>query len=320
MRPDTTTGGTLVRGVLPLLTYAVLTAALDVYGGHSLELVSPPALAALSFTMTALFFFGLETHRRSGTGWIGELLPHRRNLIGVNATTAVTWIATFYALDHLEPAVVNVLGLALGPVLTLIGGPLMRRGSAVLASEVVIAIGLCAVLGALVWGSFTGRSALGAVSTSDAVLGVGFACACAVGSTANILYMKRLSDRGCPPNSVLATRFWLTAAVTWCLVGLEDRPQLAAALLPAAVIAVIGVGLPIYVLQIGIRHTEPITTSLLVCASPLFAFLLQLLDGRLRPSAFTLGCICASMALVAAGTLARARADSRRRRAATAEL
>ncbi|GAA1866779.1 EamA family transporter [Myceligenerans crystallogenes] len=294
------------RGVLPLLAYAVLTAAMDVYAGNRFATISPAAVAAVSFTFTMVFFLALEWSRR-GMRQLRELTRHRRDLVAINVTTAVTWLATLYALDFLEPAIVNVLGLALGPVITVLAGPLLRRGSTVLKSEIAVSLGICVLLGALVWVSFSGRSGLAGVTVSDAVAGLAFTVACAVGSSFNIIYMKRLGDAGCDPNTVLATRFFLMSAVAWVLVAVTDAGDLRTALVPGAVVAVIGVGLPIYVLQIGIRHTEPITTSLLIALSPLFAFVMQFADGRLRFSAFTLAGIVGVVALVALGTVVRGR-------------
>jgi len=294
--------------MVPLLAYAALTAAMDVYGGNRLQLVSPAGLAAVSFTLAALFFCGLETWRR-GPRWPAGLFRWRGDLIAVNITTAVTWLATFYALENLEPAVVNVIGLALGPVITVLAGPLLRRGSTVMRTEVAVSVGVCIVLGALVWGSFTGRSGLGDVPSDHALTGVVFSVVCAVGSAANIIYMKRLSDAGCADGAVLGVRFVLIIALGWVLVAVDDSADVSSALVPGAVVAVIGVGLPIYVLPVGIRHTEPITTSLLISLSPLFAFVMQFADGRLRPSALTLGSICAVIALVCLGTVARGRKE-----------
>jgi len=296
----------LRRGVLPLLAYAVLTAAMDVYAGNRFEMVSPASIAAVSFTVTMVFFMAVEWRQR-GVRQLGALSAHRRDLVAINITTALTWLATFYALDYLEPAIVNVVGLALGPVIMVLAGPLLRRHSTVMATEVVVSVAICILLGVLVWASFTGRSGLSDVTTSDAVLGLVFTLACAVGSAVNIIYMKRLSDAGCDPGSVLAFRFFLMSAVAWVLVTLEDNVDLSAAFLPGVIIAVIGVGLPIYVLQIGIRHTEPITTSLLVSLSPLFAFAMQFADGRLRFSLFTLGGVICVVALVAVGAVVRGR-------------
>lgn len=301
-----TRGTDIWRGVVPLIAYASLTAAMDVYAGSQFETFSPASIAAVSFTLTMLFFVAVEG-RRQGFRQLGELRVHRRDLVAINVTTAVTWLATLYALDYLEPAIVNVLGLALGPVIIVLVGPLMRRSSKVLATEVVVSVAICGLLAALVWVSFTGRSGLSGVTPRDAVIGLSFTLACAIGSSVNIIYMKRLSDAGCAPGSVLAGRFFLMSAAASLLVVFEDKPDLISALIPGTIVAVIGVGLPIYVLQIGIKHTEPITTSLVISLSPLFAFAMQLADGRLRFSPFTLGGIVCVVALVAVGSVVRGR-------------
>ncbi|TNM28820.1 DMT family transporter [Streptomyces sedi] len=296
------------RGVPPLLAYAVLAAAMDVYVGNRFEVVSPAAIAAVAFTLAVAVFAAADgARRRLRPAAPGALTRHRPDLIALNVTTAVTWLSTFYALDHLEPAVVNVVSLALGPVITVLAGPLLRRRSRVLGTEVAVSVGLCGLLGVLVWGSFSGRSGLGEIAAGDVARGLAFTLSCAAGSAANILYMKRLNDAGCDPGSVLATRFVLIGVVSWALVALEGAPGLHAALVPGVVVAVIGVGVPLCVLQAGVRHTEPITTSLLLCLSPLFALLLQLGDGRLRFSPLTLVGVVGVVALVAVGVLVRDR-------------
>ncbi|SOD62282.1 Permease of the drug/metabolite transporter (DMT) superfamily [Streptomyces zhaozhouensis] len=296
------------RGVLPLLVYAVLAAAMDVYAGNRFEVVSPAAVAAVAFTLAVAVFAAADAaRRRLRPAAPGAWARHRPDLVALNVTTAVTWLSTFYALDHLEPAIVNVVSLALGPVITVFAGPLLRRRSRVLRAEIVVSAAICGLLGVLMWGSFSGRSGLGEIGAGDAAWGLGLTLSCAAGSAASILYMKRLNDAGCAPGTALATRFVLIGAASWALVALEGGPGLEAALVPGVVVAVIGVGVPLCALQVGVRHTEPITTSLLLCLSPLFALLLQLGDGRLRFSALTLGGVLGVVALVAVGVLVRDR-------------
>lgn len=301
------------RGIVPTLAFAVLTAALDVYAGNRLQVLGPFSLAAVSFTLTAAFFFGLQAARHGVAATLAPWRTDRYDVAAINVTTAVTWLAMLFALSYLEPALVNVIGLALGPVLTVLMGPLLRRGSRVLAAEVVVSVGITALLCLLAWGSFTGRSAVGSLDSDEALIGAAAALVCGIGSTANIIYMKRLSDAGHTPQAVLAVRFVLIIAVAWVMTAVTERHEVAAAFLPGVVVAIAGVGLPIYLLQLGIKHTEPITTSLLLALSPLFAFLLQLPDGRLRPSALTLLGIFGIVALVAAGTVARSREANRER-------
>jgi drug/metabolite transporter (DMT)-like permease len=301
----------VARGVVPLLAFAALSALVDVYTGNRLQKLSPLSVAAISFTLTAAFFLGGDILRRGAAAALRPLRTHRYDVIAINVSTAVTWISLLYALEYLEPAVVNVVGLAIGPVLTVALGPLLRRRSSVLATEIAVSVGICAFIAVLVWGSVSGHSGVGDVGQGRAVLGVVLTLVCGLGSTANVIYSKRLSEAGQSPRSVLAIRFFLMIAVAWAMVLTNGSPQLAAAFGPAAVIAVIGVALPLYLIQVGIKYTEPITASLITALSPPFAFLLQLRDRRLQPSAFTLVGLLGITALVAWGVVARGRKERR---------
>ena len=114
-----------------------------------------------------------------------------------------------------------------------------------------------------------------------------------------MVYPKRLSEAGLSPRSVHAVRFFLILAVTWTLIGLSAKPQLAATFPPALFIAVIGAAIPLYLLQAGIKHTEPITAAIMPSLSPLVAYLLQLPIGRLKASALALAGVLAIVILVA---------------------
>ena len=305
-------GSTLRRGVMPLLTYAVLTAAMDVYAGNRLQVVSPASIAAISFTLVVVFFAAVH-FRQSEARRLSVVSSHRRDLVAINITTAVTWLSTFYALSYLEPAIVNVMALALGPAIMVLVGPQLRQQSTVMRVEIAVSAAICILLGVLAWSSFTGRSGLGRVSAGHTAAGVVFTLICAAGSAVNIIYMKRLNDAGCNPGTVLATRFILMSVAGWVLVALEGQNGIFAALLPGAIVAVGGVGLPIYILQIGVRYTEPITTSLLISLSPLFAFVMELADRRLRFSPFTLGGVLSVVALVVIGVMSRDRQSTSHR-------
>ncbi|MEU0795711.1 EamA family transporter [Amycolatopsis sp. NPDC005961] len=223
-------------------------------------------------------------------------------------TTPATWLSMLFALRYLEPAVVNVVGIALGPVLTLAFNPLLRKGTAILRAEAWVAVGIGVLIGLLVWGSFTGHSGLDR-TPGETLVGVALVLVTGVGSVTNVIYSKRLSDAELPPRRVLAVRFFLILAMTWALVAVDDAPGFGPAFGPSALIALLGVALPLYLLQVGIRRTEPITASILLTLSPLFAYVLQLADNRLTPSVLTLGCVAGIVALVSAGTVARLRHD-----------
>ncbi|MEU0839060.1 DMT family transporter [Streptomyces sp. NPDC005962] len=309
----------LHQGVAPLVAFAALTALVDVYAGNRLQSLSPLSMAAVSFTLTAAFFVGLDVVRQGAAATFRPLTRQTADVIAINISTAVTWLSMLYALKYLEPAVVNVVGLAIGPVFTVLLNPYLRKESSVLRSETAVSVGITAVIAILVWGSVTGRTGVGSVGAADAFLGIGLTLLTGIGSTGNVIYSKRLSEAGLVPQSVLSVRFFLTIGVTWAMTAISDNPRLGEVFLPAAIVAVIGVGLPLYLLQVGIRHTEPITASLLCTLSPLFAFLLQLPDKRLDVSVLTLVSIIAITAFVGVGTLTRGRHDRRVRQTAAAD-
>ncbi|MFC7613535.1 EamA family transporter [Actinokineospora soli] len=188
--------------------------------------------------------------------------------------------------------------------------PLLRRGSHVLGVEVAVSAAILVLIGVLGWGSISGRSGIGALPTGDAVLGFTLGVACGLAYAGTVIYSKRLSDGGLSPLATLSMRYFLIIAVTWVLTAFSGSPGIVEALLPGLALALFGVALQSYLGQAGIGYVEPITASLLDTLSPVCAFLLQFLDGRLEPSTLTLACIVAITALVAVGVLARHRHES----------
>jgi drug/metabolite transporter (DMT)-like permease len=308
-----------LRGLTPLIAFVVLNAATDVYAGNMTQSVSPIAIAAVAFTLAALVFLGLDVTRR-GAAAFRPRSGHRHDIIALNVCTALTWLTLLYSLKLLEPAVVSVVTFAIGPVITALLGPLLRRGSTVLATEVAVALGILVLIAVLSWGSLRGLSGVGEMTAGRAVLGLVLGVICGLGYSGTIIYSKRLDDAGLSPLSTLAFRYVLMIAVSWSLVGAGQASGVGSALLPGACIAIIGVGLTNYLGQVGIRYVEPITASLLDTLSPVCAFALQLFDGRLQPSGLTLGCIVGITGLVAIAVAARHRHETRRRPAVVISL
>jgi drug/metabolite transporter (DMT)-like permease len=306
----------LGHGLALLLPYPVLSAVVDVYTGRSEQALDPAVVAAVAFTLTAVIF----AVPRAGRSRRNPLRPggralrdSRRDVAALNVTTALTWIALLYALKSLEPAVVNAVSLAIGPAVTVAVGPLLRRGSTVLIAEAGVAAAVLATIAVLCWGSADGLTSIGQVSLGRGLIGLTLTLVSGLGSAGTFIYAKRLSEAGVAPAAVLSSRFWLTAAASWMLAVSTHLPRLAESLLPGLVVAVVGVAVPAYLLQLGVRYTEPITVSLLDNLAPMLTFLLQLLNGRLRPSAFSLSGILVITCLIGAGVAARARHDAHAR-------
>ncbi|MEE1751921.1 DMT family transporter [Streptomyces sp. SP18CS02] len=300
------------RGMAALGAYAALSAGFDVYAGERVQQYSPMVLAALSFGCVIVVFLGWDLVTRGPAEVLRPVRARRRDVLALNVTTAVGWLTMLYALVRLEPAIVNVVGLAVGPVLTVLLEPVLRRGARPLRAETVVSFAITGFLAVLVWASLAGRSAVGGLDTGDAVIGLLLTLVSGIASTGNVIFSKRLSDAGFGPRAVMSVRFPVTLVISWGAVLLSGQAgELGAALPSAAVLAVLGVGLPLYLIQVGIRHTEPVTASLFSALSPPLAFLFQLTDARLSVAPLTLGCIVAITLLIGVGLLARHRHERR---------
>jgi drug/metabolite transporter (DMT)-like permease len=296
--------------VPPLLCYALLSASVDVYAAHQEQSLDPIAVGAISFTIAALVF-GVPQGARRGIAMLRPLRTHPFDVAALNVAIAVTWLFLLYALKLLEPAVVNSVALAIGPALTVLLGPTLRRGTTVLPAEVAAAAGILAFIGILSWASLAGMSGLRHIGAGAATLGLAATILSGLGTTGNVIYSKRLSEAGYRPGEVLPIRYFLMIGICWALVADGHGQRLAATFVPAAVIALIGVVGPNYLVQLGLGQTEPITVALLANLAPVLTYLLQLLDSRLRPSALSLAGVLGITTLVAAGVIARGRHDAR---------
>src|SRR6266571_4085622 len=206
-----------LRGVPPLLTYAFLSASVDVYAGHQEQSLDPIAVGAISFTIAALVFLVPDgARRRSAT--LRPLRTHPYEVIALNVSIAVTWLFLLYALKLLEPAVVNAVALAVGPTLTVLLGPVLRRGARVLTTEVIAGAGIMILIGVLSWGSLAGVSGVRHIGVGAAVMGLAATLLSGLGTTGNVIFSKRLSEAGYRPSEVLPIRYFLMIAICWVLV------------------------------------------------------------------------------------------------------
>ncbi len=298
-----------MRSVPLLLAYAFLSASVDVYAGHQEQSLDPIAVGAISFSLAALVFLVPDGIRR---GWetLRPLRTHPCDVTALNVSIAVTWLFLLYALKMLEPAVVNAVALAIGPTLTVLLSPMLRRGTSVLTTEMVAAAGILILIGALSWASLAGLSGVRHISAGTAAIALAATVLSGLGTTGNVIYSKRLSEAGYRPGEVLPVRYFLMIMICWLLVPAGHGHRLAGTVVPAAVIALIGIVGPNYLVQRGLGHTEPITVALFQNMAPVFTYLLQLFDSRLKVSVVSLAGVLGICGLVVAGVIARARHEA----------
>lgn len=283
------TKGFFISGNVLVLGYCALNAVKSVYEGHVLVASSPAFLAANVFLLAQVVYVFLQRDLK------GLLARSRRAVLGVlwiNVTTALSWFAVLYALASLPPAVVNSLVVGLIPVISLALAPLFRRSVPVIAGDVVSAAGCLAAALLLIYFLTEGENALGEIAVVQIVIGSVAAAATALGVAANTFTTKSLTDAGFVSSEIMALRFTLlnvlaAALTTW--QGGWDAYSLQA-LTAIIVLAVTGVFIGVYLLQIGISRTEPIIVALLFPSNLFFTYAAQYLDPRLSPNLKVLGC------------------------------
>lgn len=292
-------------GILLIVAFNALSAAKEVYVAHLLQAAHPIVVLSFTFSITALFFLALEV--RSFDSYIQSLRRQSVNVLLLNITTMVSWMSFFMALKFMEPAVADAIGFALGPILTIMLWRVLRPDRPATRSEVIAAIGILIGVLLLLGSTWIGRSAVGHISLNNNLLGLACSLLCGLAVVGNTIFSKRLSDHGMTARRIMAQRFLLLivsgialwpasvqlASITFEFIGIM------------LLIALLGVIVPLYLLQLGIERCEPVTVSLLLSCLPAFSLLLQLFDPRLSVSYYSVAGIILCVGFTGIGVISR---------------
>src|SRR5262245_47358424 len=149
------------RGPMLVLTFCLSQALRDVYFGHLFQGVDFFAVILIAFTVSTLVFGVLAAVKSPAQ--LRALRGHTTDVLAMNVTTAIAWACYFFALAHLEPAIVNTVHSGMGPltVLALAAcGTRLARPSAVTRAEQCAYAGIALSIAALWWVVLAGRSGL----------------------------------------------------------------------------------------------------------------------------------------------------------------
>ncbi|TQK51133.1 hypothetical protein FBY35_1525 [Streptomyces sp. SLBN-118] len=293
-----------LAGPLLVLGYCVINSTKSVFEGSLVQHLSPEFIAFNSFVIAQAFYFFTCRDKKALTSVVRRLLT---DVVALNISTAVCWIAVLYAFTVFEPAMANSVILGLVPSITILLGFKLRPGTKALPLELVAAAIMLAAMGYLVAMAWQGSSAIGNVPPGEIAFGLA-ACVLTATSLAGITYStKRLSDGGMSVQQMMASRFVLLIASTFVILVARDSfgpysPGNVGAILA---ISTVGVIISLYLLQQGIVRTEPITVSMLFGTNLVITYVAQFFDPRLHQSQATLIGIAAVSAAMLLGTWAR---------------
>lgn len=295
-------------GVWLVLVWVVLTASKDVYLGRleqdldsSLLLVGCIAITVVFFTMTQL---------GDRAAYARAISNNFVDLLWLNLFTAAGWASFFAALQFLEAAVAESFVVAVDPLATLLLARALRQESPVLPSELAASWAMLVAAAFLGVGVWYGHSSVGAIGAADAAFGIACVLVCGIANGGITVMSKRLADRKVTASQLMASRFFLLLGGCLALVLARGQDLSALADHAGAVVgvAVLGVIVPMFVLQLAIERAEPMTVVLVGSIVPVLAFALQQLDPRLTFSWSSFAGVTAIAVIVLGGTYRRLRA------------
>ena len=277
-------------GFLVSTTFVCLASVRDVYLGDIFQRVSPPLVAMLAFVLGSAIFLtvGLVGARQS----FPILWEERRTLFWVNISTASAWIMFLYALKLIEPSIVQVLYSGIGPLSVnwiegsvLTAAPKIRLTTAERLSFVALAVTLLLAI-ALVR---MGWSGWGQMSVGRASLGLCLAAFGGISISISTMLCRKLNDAGVAPSALLAFRFPMTIAAAAALAALSPSgiPRSFSWIDPLVVVAAVLIVVPNYINQLAISLASPLTVRVVLAVAPVLIFILQIPEGRLTTSPYS---------------------------------
>jgi drug/metabolite transporter (DMT)-like permease len=305
-----------VLGPLFVLIFTLSQAFRDVYFGDVFQRYDFFVVMLIAFSLSTVIFAAVTLIRAPGD--FGKLRGHMVAIVVANATTALAWTCFFFALTYLDPAIVNTVHSAMGPLTVVVlgaGGIALAKPKAIGRIEYAGYAGIAASVAALWWVVLGGYSGLPAASLGVSITGLVLLSVSGASITVSLLYCKRLQDRGVGADAVTAVRYivliLLAGAVVFWHGGLGIAAPREFASLAAATTALIV--LPLFAFQLGIGRTTPLTAQVIRALGPAFVFALEQFDGRMHYSLPTLVCILAYSASVIVSNIAHGWSEDRQR-------
>jgi len=299
---------TRLLGPIFVLIFALSQAVRDVYFARAFQGIDFFAVVLIAFAIATIVFGGITLLRTPEA--FGKLRREFWTVAAMNLTTAIAWSCYFFALSHLEPAVVNTIHSGFAPLTVLalsVFWPNFSKREAKGVAEYGCYAGLVLSLLALAAVVLSVRSGIPLDSITTGLESLGALAVSGTSITISLLISKRLHDRGIGADAVTAVRYWLLIVLAAVIEATSDHSSGIDSLATFSVLAVAAallIALPTFVLQAGIARSAPLTGQIIRSLGPVFVFALEQLDQRIAYAMPSLVCILAYSVFVTGANLA----------------
>ena len=290
-----------------VLIFTLSQAFRDVYFGGVFQRYDFFVIILIAFLQSTVIFTAVTVIRAPRD--FAKLCEHAGPIVAANITTALAWTCFFFALTYLDPAIVNTIHSAMGPLTVVVLGACgiaLAKPKAIGRIEYAGYAGITVSVAALWWVVVGGYSGLPATRLEFSIAGLALLSVSGASITVSLLYCKRLQDSGVGADAVTAVRYLVLILLAGAAVFWRGKTGIAAphafASLSVATTALIV--LPLFAFQLGIGRTTPLTAQVIRALGPVFVFALEQFDGRVHYSLPTLLCILAYSASVIVSNIA----------------
>ncbi|MEO9338698.1 DMT family transporter [Mesorhizobium sp. SB112] len=270
-------------GLIWAFSFVILEAAQAVFFGGVFQDYDSFLIGGVVFGLTAagaLIWAKVRAPEQLKIAW-----ADKATLFGLNLSTTLVWIAYFYALQMIEPAVVFTAFSGLIPIAVVVASacgvseasPLRNRVEGVGLIAVVIGVGYLAAI------TLLGQSGFVRGGWTAAIVGLLLTCVSTVSLAAMMIYSLRLDRLGVAPIAQYGLRFplYVMVALPAAWLGLDGKGSVD----PGGLLAVIVIGLaimafPVFAMQKAISLMSILTLAAITALGPLFVFLFQIVEGR----------------------------------------
>lgn len=270
-------------GLIWAFSFVILEAVQAVFFGGVFQAYDSFLIGGAVFGFTAagtLIWAKMRTPDQLKTAW-----ANRASVFGLNLSTALVWLAYFFALQMIEPAVVFTVFSGLIPISVLVASacrvpeasPLRNRLEGVGLIAVMIGVGYLAAI------TLLGQSGFVRGGWTAAMAGLLLTCVSAISLTAMMIYSQRLDGLGIAPAAQYGLRFplYVMMALPAAWLGLDGKGPVD----PSGLLAVIVVGFaimafPVFAMQKAISLMSTLSLAAITALGPLFVFLFQIVEGR----------------------------------------
>jgi drug/metabolite transporter (DMT)-like permease len=276
-------------GVLYIFSFSVLSAAQAVWVSSILQAENVYTVLFVIFVIVTAIFGTITAFGRKGdielSGRSGIFL------LVLNVATVGIWLFLYISLKYIEPALSATLIYGMNPIMTLgITVLLSDRRAMPSAARLVVAFLTIASMTAVGLTVVSGRSAIADAQTATMVVGLVMTVLTAICFALVNTISKKLYEFRFQQHHIMSMRFFLLIPVTFLLA--EDiSASLAEHWFAYLLIAVMGNVVPLYLLQTGIKKTEPMQAAYVLLLTPMLVFTFQYFDNRLEFSIFSLASI-----------------------------